>query len=49
MQPVNNIQENQTNAGVFHLEKGKIPPQAIDLEVAVIGACLINFRDFKWQ
>lgn len=27
---------------VVNLEKGKIPPQSIDLEVAVLGACLID-------
>ncbi|MEL0301533.1 MAG: replicative DNA helicase, partial [Flavobacteriaceae bacterium] len=31
-----------SNAGVVNLEKGKIPPQAIDLEEAVLGAMLID-------
>lgn len=31
-----------TNAGVINLEKGKIPPQATDLEEAVLGAMLID-------
>ena len=31
-----------SNAGVVNLEKGKIPPQAVDLEEAVLGAiCLL--------
>ena len=33
-----------SNAGVVNLEKGKIPPQAIDLEEAVLGAMLIDKR-----
>lgn len=31
-----------TNTGVVNLEKGKIPPQAVDLEEAVLGAMLID-------
>ncbi|MGB0367404.1 MAG: replicative DNA helicase [Flavobacteriaceae bacterium] len=31
-----------SNTGVVSLEKGKIPPQAIDLEEAVLGAMLID-------
>ncbi|MEL0274784.1 MAG: DnaB-like helicase N-terminal domain-containing protein, partial [Flavobacteriaceae bacterium] len=31
-----------SNTGVVNLEKGKIPPQAIDLEEAVLGAMLID-------
>ena len=31
-----------SNTGVVNLEKGKIPPQAVDLEEAVIGAMLID-------
>ena len=31
-----------SNAGVVNLEKGKIPPQAVDLEEAVLGAMLID-------
>ncbi|MGB2475577.1 MAG: replicative DNA helicase, partial [Flavobacteriaceae bacterium] len=31
-----------TNAGVVNLAKGKIPPQALDLEEAVLGAMLID-------
>ena len=30
-----------SNTGVVNLEKGKIPPQAVDLEEAVIGAIFI--------
>ncbi len=31
-----------SNAGIVNLEKGKIPPQALDLEEAVLGAMLID-------
>ena len=31
-----------TNAGIVNLEQGKIPPQAVDLEEAVLGAMLID-------
>ena len=31
-----------SNAGVVNLEKGKIPPQAVDPEEAVLGAMLID-------
>ena len=31
-----------SNAGVVNLEKGKIPPQAVDLEEVVLGAMLID-------
>jgi replicative DNA helicase len=37
-----NISIQQTNPSVVSLEKGKIPPQAIDLEAVVLGAMLID-------
>lgn len=40
MQP--KINKKSTKANVFSLEKGKIPPQAIDLEEAVLGAMMID-------
>ena len=33
-----NTSIQQTNPSVVSLEKGKIPPQAIDLEAVVLGA-----------
>ena len=30
------------NKGIFNLDSGKIPPQALDLEEAVLGAMLID-------
>ena len=30
------------NKGIFNLESGRIPPQALDLEEAVLGAMLID-------
>ena len=32
----------RSSGGVIPLEKGKIPPQAVDLEEAVLGAMLID-------
>lgn len=32
----------KSNAQVISLEKGKLPPQAIDIEEAIIGACMIE-------
>ena len=37
-----NTSIQQTNPSVVSLEKGKIPPQAIDLEAVVLGAMLID-------
>ena len=37
-----NSSTQQTNPSVVSLEKGKIPPQAIDLEAVVLGAMLID-------
>jgi replicative DNA helicase len=37
-----NTSMQQTNPSVVSLEKGKIPPQAIDLEAVVLGAMLID-------
>ncbi len=37
-----NSSMQQTNPSVVSLEKGKIPPQAIDLEAVVLGAMLID-------
>lgn len=37
-----NSSNQQTNPSVVSLEKGKIPPQAIDLEAVVLGAMLID-------
>lgn len=45
MESVNNQQSNKRKKptrNVVELEKGKIPPQAIELEVAVLGAVLID-------
>ena len=30
------------NKGIFNLDSGRIPPQALDLEEAVLGAMLID-------
>ena len=30
------------NKGIFNIESGRIPPQALDLEEAVLGAMLID-------
>jgi len=40
-----NISIQQTNPSVVSLEKGKIPPQAIDLEAVVLGAMLIDKKE----
>lgn len=38
--PITGVKLDKTN--IIHLEKGKIPPQAIDLEEAVLGAMMID-------
>lgn len=45
MNPVNNYQRKEVDKTVIiDLAKGKLPPQAIDLEEAVLGAMLIDAR-----
>ncbi|ETN95152.1 primary replicative DNA helicase [Zhouia amylolytica] len=38
--PISGVKLDKTN--IIHLEKGKIPPQATDLEEAVLGAMMID-------
>ena len=44
MKKVSNINANQygEKASVFSLQKGKLPPQAVDLEEVVLGAMMID-------
>ena len=44
MKRVSNINANQygEKASVFSLQKGKLPPQAVDLEEVVLGAMMID-------
>ena len=44
MKRISNTNVNQygENASVFSLQKGKLPPQAIDLEEVVLGAMMID-------
>ena len=43
MEPVKSFSSQNKNKGtVINLEKGKIPPQAVDLEEAVLGAMMID-------
>jgi replicative DNA helicase len=37
----------ENNNKFISLEKGKIPPQAIDLEEVVIGAMMIDFKGYN--
>ena len=39
-QPFTNNKKDKTR--IINLEKGKIPPQAVDLEEAVLGAMMID-------
>ena len=43
MQPVKQSYSQVQKSNVISLEKGKITPQAVDLEISVLGAC-INFK-----
>ena len=36
------IQNRSQNSNVINLQKGKIPPQATDLEEVVLGAMMID-------
>ena len=36
------LSSGSLNKGIFNLESGRIPPQALDLEEAVLGAMLID-------
>ncbi len=40
--PSFNYQTNKDTTSIISLEKGKIPPQALDLEEAVLGAMLVD-------
>jgi replicative DNA helicase len=42
MEPIKNINYNLDKSRIINLEKGKLPPQAIELEEAVIGAAMID-------
>ena len=44
MKKISNTNVNQygENASVFSLQKGKLPPQAVDLEEVVLGAMMID-------
>ena len=44
MKRVSNINPDQygEKASVFSLQKGKLPPQAVDLEEVVLGAMMID-------
>lgn len=44
MEPLKKTYQKSQKSNVITLEKGKLPPQAIDLEIAVLGAC-INFKN----
>ena len=37
----------KVNQNIISLEKGKIPPQAVDLEEAVLGAMMIDKKVYK--
>ena len=39
-----NLQQSSSN-NIISLEKGKIPPQAIDLEEVVLGAMMIDKKE----
>ena len=36
------LSSENINKGIFNIESGRIPPQALDLEEAVLGAMLID-------
>ena len=44
MKRVSNVNADQygEKASVFSLQKGKLPPQAVDLEEVVLGAMMID-------